>query len=580
MSTEPTTTPLPDLAPERVAELRREYADLIPALAERVGLLREPDEDYSNQADAEALLGWLLNELAVDTAEVSTKSLVRHLARSRELRRRRDWVAAYRWASAELHDFDGTRTFMDHMAARKIDQYADQIERSELTPWADTPEPATAPAQEVPQPSELGHSPILGRALFDCDGDLWQDRGDGMWQGVGVELAMGDEELRNDHGPVREVLLVSPAAWERYERLRGLYGKFRVERVDERDQPGGDKAGAAYFVLDYVHDPYARVALGAYAQACAEGYPALAADLRAALDAAVAADLTVPTPEPDDLDKLADMIASSPATWEHISDRFPGLAHQIERVIDPELRAARKPVLEPDSDPGWDRADVAAIIEGWSLRGVSDGSQETLTALLADRDRLASDLAATGRLNGNLIEQMNATLALYDRGTDELRAARTELAEVTADRERLRGVLTQEAERHARVVLSAQRTCADDLHRALGLPDTRTDYQGHRSWADWWAELTQRHLPATLAESKRRGMVTEHQAGELERLRVEVATARRDAAALNAVRDLTRDTDGNDIHPDATVPIGEIQRVLVEEAVPGQPEPATPGGES
>lgn len=57
-----------------------------------------------------------------------------------------------------------------------------------------------------------------------------------------------------------------------------------VWRVDGRDLPGGDKAGAAYFVLDYANDPYARAALAAYADACEQDRPGLAGDLRARLD--------------------------------------------------------------------------------------------------------------------------------------------------------------------------------------------------------------------------------------------------------------------------------------------------------
>ncbi|GAA3750131.1 hypothetical protein [Micromonospora maritima] len=60
-----------------------------------------------------------------------------------------------------------------------------------------------------------------------------------------------------------------------------LYPKFEVRRTDGRDGPGGDKAGARYFVLDYVNDPKARVALAAYADAVADEEPGLAADLRA-----------------------------------------------------------------------------------------------------------------------------------------------------------------------------------------------------------------------------------------------------------------------------------------------------------
>jgi hypothetical protein len=67
----------------------------------------------------------------------------------------------------------------------------------------------------------------------------------------------------------------------------GLYGKFRVARVDGRDQPGGDKSGARYFVLDYVHDENARAALMFYADLCEDDLPALAADLRSHLESTV-----------------------------------------------------------------------------------------------------------------------------------------------------------------------------------------------------------------------------------------------------------------------------------------------------
>jgi hypothetical protein len=34
------------------------------------------------------------------------------------------------------------------------------------------------------------------------------------------------------------------------------------------------------------------------------------------------------------------------------------------------------------------------------------------------------------------------------------------------------------------------------------------------------------------------------------------------ARRLAAVRSLTRNTDGDDLHPDAEIPVGEIQRIL------------------
>lgn len=60
---------------------------------------------------------------------------------------------------------------------------------------------------------------------------------------------------------------------------QGLYRKFDVSRLDGRDQPGGDRAGADYFVLDLVHDQFSAVALLAYAEACQYEYPELSRQL-------------------------------------------------------------------------------------------------------------------------------------------------------------------------------------------------------------------------------------------------------------------------------------------------------------
>ncbi|MCR9093478.1 MAG: hypothetical protein NXI30_04620 [bacterium] len=65
------------------------------------------------------------------------------------------------------------------------------------------------------------------------------------------------------------------------DRTRGLFGKFRVSRVDGSDEPGGKHEGADYFVLDLTHDPHAPAAIRAYAESCErDGYELLARDLR------------------------------------------------------------------------------------------------------------------------------------------------------------------------------------------------------------------------------------------------------------------------------------------------------------
>ena len=60
---------------------------------------------------------------------------------------------------------------------------------------------------------------------------------------------------------------------------RGLHGKFYVQRVDGKDQPGCKHAGCKYFVLDLTHDPHAIPAIRAYIDSCRSARPMLANDL-------------------------------------------------------------------------------------------------------------------------------------------------------------------------------------------------------------------------------------------------------------------------------------------------------------
>jgi hypothetical protein len=62
--------------------------------------------------------------------------------------------------------------------------------------------------------------------------------------------------------------------------IRGIYRKFKVERTDGSSEPGGKHQHCQHFVIDLNHDPFAAAALEAYAKACAEDYPTLAADIQ------------------------------------------------------------------------------------------------------------------------------------------------------------------------------------------------------------------------------------------------------------------------------------------------------------
>ena len=60
---------------------------------------------------------------------------------------------------------------------------------------------------------------------------------------------------------------------------KGLYNKFKVERTDGQSAPGKKHARCRYFVIDVDHDQFSPVALQAYASACREQFPKLAADI-------------------------------------------------------------------------------------------------------------------------------------------------------------------------------------------------------------------------------------------------------------------------------------------------------------
>lgn len=72
-----------------------------------------------------------------------------------------------------------------------------------------------------------------------------------------------------------------PERDERPAEQQGMFRKFMVLRADGADKKVTDKHfNCEYFVLDLTHDPAAKPALRAYADAIEATHPFLARDLR------------------------------------------------------------------------------------------------------------------------------------------------------------------------------------------------------------------------------------------------------------------------------------------------------------
>lgn len=63
------------------------------------------------------------------------------------------------------------------------------------------------------------------------------------------------------------------------DKDKGLYNKYDVQRNDGRSKKGQKHFECEYFVLDLTHDLHAASAITAYANSCAEEFPALVDDL-------------------------------------------------------------------------------------------------------------------------------------------------------------------------------------------------------------------------------------------------------------------------------------------------------------
>jgi hypothetical protein len=161
----------------------------------------------------------------------------------REAARRREWPAAYRDAAERL-TATGQPHLYDLPTSRWLARRAIQIEAGQLTPWADAPEPSAAPAQPaqdapaaavptlgtqadlasvgdvqsepaVPLASAPTGPVVLGRALLDRHGTLWQDDAP-LRDGVDM-LKAGATYVTRSYaekygGPLRPVLLLEAKA--------------------------------------------------------------------------------------------------------------------------------------------------------------------------------------------------------------------------------------------------------------------------------------------------------------------------------------------------------------------------------
>lgn len=83
---------------------------------------------------------------------------------------------------------------------------------------------------------------------------------------------------KTEHGASKRPKNVAEPQFGDHER--GLYDKYRVERLNDDD---GKHDDCRYFVLDIRHDPHAREALIAYVESCKDEYPKLTRDLIAFL---------------------------------------------------------------------------------------------------------------------------------------------------------------------------------------------------------------------------------------------------------------------------------------------------------
>jgi len=478
---------------------------------------------------------------------------------------RRMWAAAMRWVHDRIRQPD-----YSELAAGTVEDWAGWVESGQLTPWADQPDPTATPARPAgdataaagPTPGQadlasggaaqsepavsLAPAPtgpaILGRALL-VRGELWPDAGRGRWRLPAGESSYDVEWVRSNVGPVREVLLVDPSVARVLDAARAV---LRVTKLTPHAVTltghWGDAIRALAAAVDALPDagtdtptttgeaseqagPGVEQDTGADSQrrcpvehprhSQCELYAGHLADPRrdrhssggmlwlteAEIRASGAPPLTSfagalaePAPEPDRLDALAKQVAAilaDPVAGEgprlsevQAAARAAGGQLVVDVEPDPDLQSGSANASgQPAGLPGWDRATIGALAAGLAGESVAaelispergQALRDQVLALLADRDRLSGEL---------------------ERQRD---TARAELAEATAERDRWVKVADGATRAH-----DAARTELETAWNAAGDMAAKEE-QAARDRA------------------------------ALEAVKAELATARRDAAVLDA----------------------------------------------
>lgn len=170
---------------------------------------------------------------------------------------------------------------------------------------------------------------------------------------------------------------------EEQKKSLGLYDKYKVTRADGSDKPGGKHEKCALFVLDMTHDPFARIAALAYADACEkEGYDALARDLRARA-----------TSHPD----RSDVIARLTAAWLRdpgnlCEDRGNTIEFSV-RVNGLDTKTVAVVLLDPEDPDTVDMTAAGALVRHkmgphWDIdHYITMGGEERWGAVTVQKDK-------------------------------------------------------------------------------------------------------------------------------------------------------------------------------------------------